>query len=55
MTTLLWFIGALIQAFGMMFAIAKNDIAVLPVLFTLWFICICSYLCEAYNDTEKKY
>ena len=53
MRTLLWFIGALIQAFGMAVAILKNDIFVLPILFTLWIICICSYLYEVYNETHK--
>lgn len=55
MSTLLWFIGALVQAFGMSAAILKNEIFVLPILFTLWIICICSYLMEIYlNETNKN-
>lgn len=54
MSTLLWFIGALVQAFGMSIAILKNEIFVIPILFTLWFICVCSYLLEVYNETNKN-
>jgi hypothetical protein len=54
MRELLWFIGALVQAFGMSAAILKNEIFALPILFTLWFICICSYLLEVYNETYKN-
>lgn len=54
MRELLWFIGALVQAFGMSLAILKNEIFVIPILFTLWFICICSYLLEVYNETNKN-
>lgn len=53
MRILLWFIGALLQACGISIAILKNDICVLPILFTLWIICIYSYLHEAYNETPK--
>ena len=54
MRELLWFIGALVQAFGMSAAILKNEIFVIPILFTLWFICVCSYLLEVYNETNKN-
>lgn len=54
MRELLWFIGALVQAFGMSAAILKNELFAIPIFFTLWFICICSYLLEVYNETNKN-